>query len=318
MARFCTLFDSCYATRGLVMLDSLEAYCRPDDEIIVLAIDDEAKKILARFNTARRRVVEVSELEDAELLALRAIRPRKEFCWTCTPALVAWMVRKSAENNVVIYVDADLMFFREPQILLEELENGVSILIHEHRFSPDRVSWEPEVGRFNVGFVAFRVGDEALACVERWRAQTIECCVRNPASGHCGDQAYLNEWPQLYKNLRIMRHIGGGVAPWNVNQYRIGSNSHGPTVDGQDVVFFHYHALRTLDDPLFGMIAVHPAEGYDLLPAAHPFFFRPYAKRLGRVTRRLRQAGFAVESDRIVDRRRLLKELFGGGYVWAI
>src|SRR5207248_4278570 len=137
------------------------------------------------------------------------------FCWTCTPALASWMVRTSTENDIVVYLDSDLLFFGNPRTLLEELDDTAAILIHEHRFSPDRTAWLTTSGRFNVGFVAFRVGDEARACVTRWRAQTIACCESNPEKGLCGDQAYLNEWPALYPNLRIMQNLGGGVAPWN-------------------------------------------------------------------------------------------------------
>src|SRR5262249_30070960 len=152
------------------------------------------------------------ELQDGELDLAERQRPRREFCWTCTPALSAWMVRNSADGDIVIYLDADLLFFDDPRLLLEELATGGSVLIHEHRFSPDRIQFEPSSGRFNVGFVAFQVGDEARQIAEDWRAQTIKCCILDPDKGLCGDQGYLTAWPDHYPNVRVMRNIGGGVA----------------------------------------------------------------------------------------------------------
>jgi hypothetical protein len=276
--RYCTLFDTRYATRGLTMLSSLEPFLREGDEIVVLAMDGGAGRILSHSDLKALTVVGVDALQDRELLDLRETRARREFCWTCTPAFTAWMVHNSADGDMVVYLDADLMFFADPRILLNELSDGGNILIHEHRYSSDKAHFGPTNGRFNVGFVAFRVGDEARECVTRWRAQTIERCELDPANGYCGDQGYLDEWPARYPGLRIMRHIGGGVAPWNVNQYSVRQNGAGPTVDGEPVVFFHYHALETIFEPNQGFVAVHPSAGYAFTLGTLKFLYRPYAQ----------------------------------------
>jgi len=316
--RFCTLFDSRYATRGLVMLQSLDAYRRSHDEIFILAIDEQAQRMVSRINPGHWQIVKVAELHDSELRAAEQQRPRREFCWTCTPAMAAWLVHDSDENDIVVYLDADLLFFNDPRILLVELDEGASVLIHEHRFSPDRIAWEPTSGRFNVGFVAFKVGDEARECADRWRAQTMERCVLDPENGYCGDQSYLNEWPGRYPNLRIMRNVGGGVAPWNVNQYRLGRKEHRPTVDDREIVFFHYHALKTLAHRTLGMVAVQPAYGYDLPAATQRIIFRPYSRRLGFMTLRMRLAGFPIEHDRVLGVRELVAGIVARQFVPAI
>lgn len=60
--RFCTLFDSRYATRGLVMLQSLDAYRQPGDEIFVLAIDEQAKRMVERLNRGHWKIVNAADL----------------------------------------------------------------------------------------------------------------------------------------------------------------------------------------------------------------------------------------------------------------
>lgn len=316
--RYCTLFDRRYATRGLVMLESLDRYRQPGDEVTVLSLDEQSRALVERVGDGRWRAVAVEDLGDDELRALRATRPVREFCWTCTPALSAWMVRKTYEGDTVVYVDADLMFFKNPHVLLEELGERGSVLIHEHRFSPDRMPFELTSGRFNVGFVAFRVGAEARACVEHWRAQTIERCELDPANGYCGDQGYLNEWPARYPNVRVMCNIGGGVAPWNVNQYSVGENGGGPMVDGVPVVFFHYHALKFVLPLGLGIVAVEPAHGYEFSRQVISAFFRPYMRRMRHAIRQAARGGLKVEPDRAVNWRELLIGIRRARYILTI
>lgn len=313
--KYCTLFDSRYVVRGLAMLASLEPYREPDDEVFVLAMDSQAKRIIERESRGRWQLLVVGDMKDQELAAVAERRPYREFCWTCTPALAAWLVRNSAEGEIVVYLDADLWFFRDPRILLRELEDDGTILVHEHRFSSDRAAWDTPLYRFNVGFLAYRVGAEARACVERWRAQVIECCELDPENGYVGDQGYLAEWPQRYAGLRVMRHIGGGVAPWNVSSHQVGRNGFGPTVDGEDVVFFHFHALRLVGDESTSVLAMLPAAGYQFAPAIREELYLPYAEALATVIERMRASGMPIEVDEVVNEREIELGVSSGTYL---
>jgi glycosyltransferase involved in cell wall biosynthesis len=312
--RFSTLFDSRYATRGLTMLESLEKFRHPDDEVYVLALDDQTRRMLDRMSH-RWRVLSVADLDDPELSALEKIRPHREFCWTCASALAACLVRTAGESDLSIYIDSDLYFFGNPRELLKELDGG-SILIHEHRYSQDKIGSLNTSGRFNVGFVVFRTGDEARACVRRWRQQTIDLCVDDPDRGLCGDQGYLNEWPQLYPNLKILQHLGGGVAPWNVNQYVIGWDHGHPTVNGTPVIFYHYHQLRTLYVKPFGLVGVLPAVGYEFPLPVQNAFYQPYLKRLRHATSAAMRAGLQIKHD--VTRSELRRGFVNVQYVLPI
>ena len=279
--RYCTLFDSGYAARGLTMLRSLQRFCSSkESEVIVLALDDAAADVMREHGGPGWRIISIDDLADARLSALRHTRPYREFCWTCTPALSNYLVQTGTDGDIVCYLDADMMFFADPQVLLQELSGESTILVHEHRYSPDKKDSEIMFGRFNVGFVAFRVGGEARQCAKRWRDQTIDVCVVDPEKGLCGDQKYLDEWPSLYPGLRIMKNIGGGVAPWNVNAYSVTTSPAGPAVNGTPVVFFHYHAVTPYFDARLGLVAVDPADTYTFSRAIRKAFYRPYLVRL--------------------------------------
>ncbi|MEK9285535.1 hypothetical protein MTR72_39055 [Bradyrhizobium sp. ISRA442] len=294
---FCTLFDARYAARGLVMLESLEAQFAGDKTVTILAMDDEVPSMVARMGRPNWKVVTVEDIGDAELVEVKTTRPHREFCWTCAPALMSHMVQAQADNEIVAYLDADLYFFSSPQLLLDELGSSGTILIHEHRYSEDRRHYESSSGRFNVGFLAFLVGDEARACVNRWRQQVLDKCVLEPENGYCGDQGYLNEWPSLYPGLRILKNIGGGVAPWNLLAYKVEGTASRPTVSGVPVVFFHYHSFRMVSVGAFSHVAAIPAWGYDFSRESQRLLFSRYARKIRGVLKRAGRLGFTAESD---------------------
>jgi hypothetical protein len=297
VTHFCTLFDMRYAARGLAMLESLEAHYQGEKTVTILAMDETTPSMIEKLGRPNWKVISVAQLGDAELLEVKKSRPHREFCWTCVPALARQMVESHHDRDIVVYIDADLYFFSSPQLLLEELEDSGNILIHEHRFSEERRHFENSSGRFNVGFVTFVVGDEARTCVNRWRRQVLDKCVLDPENGYCGDQGYLNEWPKRYPGLRILRNIGGGVAPWNVLSYRVAGSVTRPTVDEVPVVFFHYHAFRTVSVRFFGDIAAIPAWGYEFSRTIQHLLFSQYSRKLRQTSKKAARLGFKIESD---------------------
>src|SRR5581483_1408730 len=80
---FCTLFDRNYASRGLVLYRSLKRYCGADFQLTVLCMDEEVRMALSALDLPQVRLWRVEDIGDAELLAVRDVRPMREFCWTC-------------------------------------------------------------------------------------------------------------------------------------------------------------------------------------------------------------------------------------------
>lgn len=292
---FFTVFDKNYAARGLTMIESLRRCSSDNIRVTVLALDEEAGRVSQGLADL---VLRVEDVGDAEFVAAKTDRSYEEFCWTCAPLLSNYMVQQGNVGDIVAYLDADLYFFSDPAILLDEMGEWGNILIHPHRFSPDKAEWEKTAGTFNVGFVGFRVSDEARACTRRWREQVLTLCVKDPERGLCGDQGYLNEWPALYPGLRVMANIGGGVAPWNVNAYRIGQ---GPSADGTPVVFFHFHQLRVVNCERHGFLGAIPAIGYAFAPPVIEHIYLDYLNRLKLKALELISSDIPLRPDRTCD-----------------
>jgi hypothetical protein len=296
---FCTLFDTNYAARGLALYRSLERHSREDFVLAILCMDDEVARLLSKLPMPRARLLRVDDLGDPDLLRVRSERPAREFCWTCAPALMrALLLNDVADGEIVTYVDADLLFFADPAPVFAEMGDR-DILIHEHRFGPSRQHLAEWSGIFNVGLVSIRRSPQGLACVERWRAQCIECCELDADRRLCGDQKYLDEWPALYDRLVILQHKGAALAPWNIENYRItpAGRGGGVLVDGQPLIFYHFHALRVMSYRRFGFCWVLPSVGYDFTPVAQRLIYRPYAAALRAAARELRRASASLKAE---------------------
>lgn len=111
-----------------------------------------------------------------------------------------------------------------------------------------------------------------------------------------------------------MENIGGGTAPWNVNQYEVTS---GPMVNSKPIIFYHYHALKLAKSPRFGIVAAQPAFGYEFSDAIRRYVYKPYARKLRSMTQRLAALRSVTEPDKWIGRHELRQGLDNGTYVAA-
>jgi hypothetical protein len=294
---FCTLFDTNYASRGLALFRSIQRHFRDDYILAVLCMDEAVRRSLAALQIPHLRLLTVEDLADRELLTLRAKRPPREYCWTCAPALMYALLQGVGEGETVTYLDADLMFFADPVPIFGEMDDR-DILIHEHRFGSAKMHMAKSSGVFNVGLLSIRRSPQGLACARRWRAQCIDACELDPERGLCGDQKYLDEWPALYDRLIVLRHKGAALAPWNIENYEIVAGPNGSAlVDGQPLIFYHFHALRVISYDWLGRCWILPSVGYDFSRTQQRLIYKPYAAALRDAARQLREVSSALKSE---------------------
>jgi hypothetical protein len=312
---FGTLFFANYLTRALVLYRSMEAHFRDDFTLVCLCMDEDAATIIEQLKLPRVSLLRISELEDRDraLLTVKSGRTIGEYSWTCTPVFMRYLLDRAGGQGAAAYLDADLMFFADPQPVFDEWHDS-DILIHAHRYASRHRHLEPNAGIYNVALVAMRDSEEADRCLTRWRAQCLDACTIDNDRGLCGDQKYLDEWPQLYRRLTIFQHPGAGLAPWNIEQYELTDDPSGPVVEGKPVIFYHYHALRLLVADLFAHSLMVPSAGYDFTHRQLRLIYRPYAAALRSA---YREAIACAAGDRLprpqlslADLRRYRRRLF--------
>jgi hypothetical protein len=221
------------------------------------------------------------------------------------PSLCLYLLERQAQGEKITYLDADLMFFEDPRILLDELGDA-SIMIVPHRFPSGCEDWERLDGIYNGGWLTFRNDECGRHALVWWRARCLEWCYARREDGKFADQKYLDDWPQRFPHVHVMQHPGGGLAPWNANQYTLTDGGGKPLADGLPVVFHHYQSLelfpissstrllarisdeiRVEHDPVPLAWRIYP--GYDVPSQQAALLWRPYVWQLGTAIRAVRR-----------------------------
>jgi hypothetical protein len=250
MRHFCTYFDINYLPRALVLYSSLHQ-AGVDFRLWALCLDAASFEAVERLALTGLVAVGLDELEehDAELAAVKADRSRVEYYFTLTPSLPLYLLEREPGIDAISYLDADLRFYSSPEPVLAELSRG-SVLIIPHGFPESLRHLEP-YGKYNVGMVSFRNDADGVACLERWRGQCLEWCYDRLEGGRYADQAYLDAWPDTQAGVVVVDRAGVGLGPWNFMRYRIDTTGPVITVDGEPLVFYHFHRFKSVGPRVF-------------------------------------------------------------------
>lgn len=320
MHSYCTLFDSFYLSRGIAMYESLKEHSS-DFHLYLFAFDDLSDSILRSLGLENVTVISLTEFETPQLLQIKKGRSKAEYCWTCTPSVISHVIEKFGVADCT-YIDADLYFFSDPVVLISEMENyNKNVLITEHRYSLiPQLYEEKRSGRFCVQFMTFKNERSSLEVLDRWRKQCINWCYARHEDGKFGDQKYLDEWPDKYENIHILKHQGGGVAPWNLLKYRFEYNNNSLIGIVKDtgltfrVVFFHFQYVKFISDGSFDI------GWYNIATYIKGLIYKPYINKLIRIETDLKNMNPGYNSGHTVYENKwgfrhsvkiVLKSIFG-------
>lgn len=273
MNHYCTLFDKNYLNRGLTLYRSLVRQAG-DFTLWILAMDNETYTILAQLHLPHIELIALADFEDRQLLKIKPTRTPVEYFWTLTPSLPLYLLEKYPSLPMITYLDADLFFFSSPSPIFDEFGQN-SILLTEHRYSPAHEHFKKKSGQFNVQFLTFRNNRLGLTVLQWWRRRCIDWCFNRFEAGKFGDQKYLNDWPTRFRGVHILQHLGAGVAPWNVHNYPITSHEGKIYIDGQPLIFYHFHALLQTSSRRFLV-----APGYRINRRQWQLIYQPYTDQL--------------------------------------
>lgn len=233
------------------MYSSLVRHC-PQFRLWILCLDQECYDFFESRNLDY--IVPISlyefERENVDLALAKQNRSLIEYYFTCTASFTSYVMNQNHSLDLLTYLDADLFFFSDPEPIYRELENH-SVGIIEHRF-PESMKKLERYGIFNVAWVSFRRDEAGLACLELWRTQCLEWCYDRLEAERFADQKYLDRWPELFDRVRIIEHKGANLAPWNVARYRITEVNDSVSVDGDNLLFYHFHGIKRVGSwPIF-------------------------------------------------------------------
>jgi len=281
---FCTYFDSRYLTRGLALWESLTRHLGEVD-LYTLCLDDAAYDALTALKLPGIHPLRLDDIEqgDDRLVAAKATRSKIEYYFTLSPMLPLYILRTNPGVDSVTYLDADLYFFGPIEPLFEEL-GGRSVAIIEHRFPPklqDRLQY----GKYNVGCLIFRNDPRGREVLDWWRERCLEWCYDRVEAERFADQKYLDRWLALF-DVAVLQHRGANVAPWNLAGSRLEERGGDVIVDGDPLLFYHFHNLKRWSTSVWQIGVV----SYGVRPTSilRDRLYRPYIAAMNRWSEKLR------------------------------
>jgi hypothetical protein len=286
------------------MYESLKSKC-VNFHLYVFLFDDKSKSILDDLKLEHVTIVSLAEFENEQLLAVKSSRTKGEYCWTCTPSTIYYCIQKFNLDHCT-YIDADLCFYQNPNILVDEMGNS-SILITEHRYTR-KYDQSSASGIYCVQFITFKNTNQGLKALIWWKDRCIEWCYARIEDGKFGDQKYLDDWTQRFEGVHVLEHLGGGVAPWNVQQYIITEQSGSVLTRYKckevPLIFFHFHYVKFYKGNRVDL------GSYELSDAVKSIVYRPYIRSILSVERNLQERfSFPRIEQTYFYRNRILSQL---------
>jgi hypothetical protein len=245
--KFITYFDKHYLAKGIAMIRSLlrtnpgsEIYVVCCDEITCVTVMGEQGNVIPiSLKTLEYRKENFSELREA-----KKNRNWVEYLWTLTPYVLLYAIDNLNifPHHSIAYVDADLYFFNSLDSLYQEVE-GKNAAAIPHRWTPKYEERLKPNGIYNVSWVYVLNSFKTVKLLKEWKSLCLNWCYQTTGPSGVGDQGYLDQLVPKY-NIYSVRHRGANLAPWNQEQYRYWNEGQYLYVDGDPLLFYHFHEFK--------------------------------------------------------------------------
>jgi len=290
-----TYFDSNYLTKGLGMIASLQSH---DPNAYVFAVcmdkevdnffqnDIESYEMAVRLRRDRIKPISIDEITkaDSEFIETRATRSQVEWYFTATSCIANFLINLVPQGVRLTYLDADLFFYSNPQILLREAENS-AVQVIPHRFS-NRWRGLDIYGIYNVGWISFENSDEGRKVISSYREKCLDWCFDRIEDGKFADQKYLDTWPADFDRVCISGYRGANVGWWNIGEARASSLGNFKFIDDDIVIFVHASGISKSEH---GYYLKHNYLDYGGFYFA---MYQPYIEHLNAIQQSLESYGF--------------------------
>ena len=250
---YCSTFSKGYAYKGLLLYNSL---MRWDDDFhfFMICSHDDVKELFSKMNLVNATIIALSEIEkqDPELLEVKRTRNEKEYAWTSKASVMLYILNNFKEIDHITWLDGDTFFHSSPDPIFKEWGN-YSIMLTEERWRKANKSRRFTKGIYNTGFMGFKRDENAILCLKWFRKKLIDWCYDKLENGLWSDQLYVNDWPNRFKNVGVIKNIGVNVGPYIIRGCKVDKKKDGIYVDDQKLIFYHSYGFRYYDGNEFDL-----------------------------------------------------------------
>ena len=270
---YCTIFDAEYLPRALALHASL-IRVNTTARFAFFCVDDRSAELLNKITPERSIIIQHDQFSTPELARIRTHRSRGEYCWTCKPIALDYLARTMTDADWLVYVDADMLFFSDPDLALPGTDRHY--VLTPHRFHEAFERYANSAGDFNAGYVAARRSPEGQQAIDWWGDRCIESCSFIPTATTFADQKYLDQLPVLFPFGSTAPTPGLNAAPWNIENYRVHERGGRIYLDEHPLVLYHFQGLKILSNRLVDLYA----GSRRLSTALRKLIYAPYLTQL--------------------------------------
>lgn len=168
-------------------------------------------------------------------------RSKIEYYFTCTPVLIEHILKKY-NCPYVEYIDADMFFFFNSNRIFHKVKKR-SVAITAHRFLKTKNIHE-KYGKYNVGWLYFRNNKNGRRCLRWWKEKCLQWCFDRFENNKYADQKYLESFPKICNDIKILKTPGFNEAPWNISPKTIHKSKNGILIGKHPLILYHFSGLR--------------------------------------------------------------------------
>ncbi len=245
---FATIVSPNYLAYACVLRDSVLRHA-PEADFQVLMVNRPDAAVGAAVAEAGLKVTHATELD---LPGFEQIAYKYDLVELNTALKPSFMKALFARGfDEVVYLDPDTCLYDAPLPVTQALEDAQIVLI-PHALAPAMDGLRPSdidflrTGTFNLGFVALRRGEQALALLDWWERRCLSHGFNDPGFGTFVDQKWMDLAPCYFDSVRLLKHPGCNVAYWNLHERQVETDGANYRVNGQQLVFFHYSGVQAL------------------------------------------------------------------------
>jgi hypothetical protein len=236
---FVTFFSKEYVLSGITLIDSvLENFMTT--LVFVMPLDEISESILKQKYRLVSRVIIMNNDEMLENIRNLVEKGRsfKEAIFTVKPAIIKEAIKFTDVDDLLLYVDADLFFFRE---LGEYMLGEGDVYLSRHLYREGLESHK-KYGEFNAGFVGFRQNTNGIDALDWWIRRCMENCSMEVSDNHFADQKYLEVLPRMFPNVHIIANILINQSMWAISKHNLKFSE----IDNlKHLICFHFHGVKS-------------------------------------------------------------------------
>ena len=266
----CTIIARNYLAQARILAETFLEQV-PDGRIVVLVLDPDPAQPMD--GEAFEVVTPHDIMDPVEFGQMATLYTVVELATAVKPWLLEHLLQQAP---AVTYFDPDIAVFSDPRFI-DELAREHGLVLTPHALDPlprgDALTPGEDVilkaGIYNLGFVAVG-GSTGRSVATWWQSRLRRECIIAPEQGRFVDQRWMDLAPSYFDPC-VLRHPGCNVAWWNLPTRDVEERDGHWTVNGEDLVFFHFSGYSP-DHPY--LVSKHQGSAPRVLLSERPVLAR--------------------------------------------